>query len=105
MEPGKLRHRITIQYEDNGKDDDGFESTIWKEYKRAWAAIIPLRGKEFYQAATINAEISIKIVTRYIKGVDEDMRIKYGDRSFEIISIIDVNERHREMHFMCKEVK
>ena len=60
-------------------------------------AIIPTTMKE-------QAAVTHKVTIRYNPSVNADMRIKYGDRLFDILHIIDTWEQHREMVLLCKEL-
>ncbi|MGQ0516567.1 phage head closure protein, partial [Bacillus sp. D-CC] len=53
-----------------------------------------LRGREFWQAASVNAENTIRVEIRYRKGITSEMRILYGERILEITNVIDVEEKH-----------
>jgi SPP1 family predicted phage head-tail adaptor len=69
-----------------------------------WAGIITTGGKEFYAAQRLHAETTAVIKIRYRTGLLPTMRIKYGERYFDILSINDVDEDHREMLISCREV-
>ena len=102
MRTGRLRHRVKLQapYKDN---TPGAGDITWQDYATVWMAIEPLRGTEFVAAQQMNAEVTGKGVMRYIPGVTPDMRILDGARIFEILAIVDVEERHRELQLMLKE--
>jgi SPP1 family predicted phage head-tail adaptor len=104
MNPGKLRHRITIQQPSETKDEYKRPTTDWVDFATVWAAVEPLRGREYLLAQNTNTELSVRVRIRYLRGVTPGMRVKYGERFFDIQSVIDVDERHREMHLMCVEV-
>lgn len=101
-----LNKRITLQQKSNNyqTDEEGNPIEVWNDIAIIWAAVKPLRGREFWQAASTNAENTIKVIIRYRSGITNDMRIAYGNRLLEITNIIDVDEKHREIHLMCKEV-
>ena len=102
MRAGRLRHRVKIQapFKDNAP---GSGEITWNDYATVWASIEPLRGREFFEALQVNAEVTGKVIMRYLAGVSPDMRILHGNRVFEILSIIDVEERHRELQLMVTE--
>lgn len=86
------------------KDSEGIVTETWTDFATVWAAVEPLRGREYFEAAAINAENTVRIRLRYKAGVKPDMRVIYSGRIFYIASVIDINERHQEMHLMCREV-
>lgn len=104
MKPGRLRHRITIQQKTTIVDQDGIPTETWAEFATVWASVEPLRGREYFQAAAVNAENMVRFRIRYRAGIRPDMRIQYDSRIFSINSVIDVDERHTEIHLMCQEV-
>lgn len=105
MNPGKLNKRITIQQKIASQtDEEGNPIEKWEDVVTVWAAVKPLRGREFWQAASVNAENTIRVEIRYRKGITNNMRILYGNRLLDINSVIDVEEKHCDIHLMCREV-
>ncbi len=109
MKIGELRQRITFKIKsDKTTNDNAFllpDDEIWKEdFKTVWSAVYPLKGKEFWSARAVHNEKTVKFYIRYTKGLKEDMMIVYGDRKFNITSIIDIDERHRWMQIIATEV-
>lgn len=106
MNPGKLRHRIVIERKvGTTKDPDGIVKETWAPFTSPWAAVIPLSGREKTYAAAISAEASIRIEIRYMQGITADMRVNYGGRILELVAPpLDIEEKHIEIHLLCKEV-
>lgn len=67
------------------------------------AAVEPLEAREFMAAQQGNAEISHKVSIRYVPGIHFEQTILYGTRRFNIVSIIDLMEGHRELEILAKE--
>lgn len=105
MESGKLRHRVIIEKRTTPETqgDLGEPTTTWVTHLAVYAQINPLQGREFYDAQRINPELTHNILIRYREGITPDMRISFGTRTFEIISIVNVEERNRELRLVCKE--
>lgn len=74
-----------------------------EEVKTIWAGIEPMRGREYQEAQRIRPELTYKVTTRYHKEVTPDMFIKYKDRYFNIISVINVRERNEMLEIVCTE--
>lgn len=106
MTSRKYNKRIILQNKssDYETDEEGNPLEPWQDVVKVWATVNPLRGREFWQAASVNAENTIRVEIRYRKGITSNMRILYGERILEITNVIDVEEKHKEMHLMCKEV-
>ena len=60
-------------------------------------------GREYQEAQRIRPELTYKITTRYHKEVTPDMFIKFKDRYFQIVSIINVRERNEMLEIVCTE--
>ena len=107
INPGELRHKIIFQkLNTDGDNQNGYGEPIeiWDDILITRAGIYPLSGKEFYSAETVNSEVTHKVNIRYAKGLSPDMRIKFGDRLFFIISIINFQEKNVELQILCKEL-
>ncbi len=104
MDIGSLNKRITFQSLQNTENEYGESIQNWTDLKTVWASINPIVGKEYFAAETVNSEISHKIRLRYIEGIKPTMRIKFKERYFNIISVINYQERNIELQLMCKEL-
>lgn len=105
INPGNYRHIITIEKLSENRNEFGeVIKKNWTTFTITRASIRPINGKEFYQAETINSEVTHKLNLRYKPGIKTDMRIKFGARVFEIISVINFEERNVELQIMCKEI-
>jgi SPP1 family predicted phage head-tail adaptor len=100
---GKLRHRIAIEQVAETQDPDGSVIETWSTFANAHASIEPISGREYFAAQTTQADVTHRICMRYLAGLIPKMRVKYGLRIFDILSVINVNERNRELQLMCKE--
>lgn len=108
MDPGKMRHRITIQRFDGALDSYGDpqwrDDANWEDVATVWAAIDPVIGREFYAVEQSQSEVTHNIRCRYRPGVETAMRICFGARRFAIVSCIDWEERHESLLIKCKEL-
>jgi SPP1 family predicted phage head-tail adaptor len=100
---GKYRHIVTFQRLSKAQDSYG-QNTIWEDAFTARVGIFPISGREILTVDVKNGEISHRIHIRYTKGIDTTMRIKFGERIFEIVTPpINFQERDLELQLMCKE--
>lgn len=67
------------------------------------AFVTPMSGREYEESQKIRAETTYKIFTRYFLGITPDMRILYNKKEFEIVSVLDLNERHEELQIVVAE--
>ncbi|MGX5439076.1 phage head closure protein [Bacillus thuringiensis] len=94
MNPGKLNKRLNFQLKDVGaKGPDGEPIDSFKDEFTVWGSFSFLKGREYFQAASINSEIQGKTEIRYRDGVTADMKIKYKNVLYDIVSVLPT-ERH-----------
>jgi len=118
MRAGLLRHRVTIQTQPTTAVDSygaPVPTTAWFDNLPDVPAMIqPVAGNEYYLARQAQAAVSHKVTLRYMRLADgtrisPKCRVKFRDpeadidRFFEIESVIDPEERHRELRLMCRE--
>ena len=104
MIAGKLNKRIELQSYTEAQDGYGEADKTWSTYYTTWAAIRPLTGREALIAQQVTAETTVEIRIRYKSSVTTGNRIKFGERYYDINSIVNPDERNREMILMCKEM-
>lgn len=100
---GALRHRITIQQLTVSQDAAGGTVSSWSTFATVWGAVEPLSGREFWQAQQANSEVQGRIRIRNLAGVKPEMRIVFGTRTYEILSIVQPEQRPIEIHLLYKE--
>lgn len=103
LDPGALRERISLQSKVITQDSTGAPVETWSEIAALWAAKEPLSGREFFDAQGVFEENIVRFRIRYREGMDPAMRIAHGGRTYNIKSIIDPEERHRELELLCAE--
>ena len=103
MEAGKLRHKIDIQQFTTTKDSYGEDIKTWASYHKTFAEIRPLRGREYFDEQQIVPEVDNKIIIRYKSGIAPTMRIVWGDRTYEIRSVTNFDERNVMQEILAVE--
>lgn len=98
--------RITIQQQSTTQDDYGQPLDTWTDVAaNIYASIEPLTGRDFFAAKQINSEITTRITINYRNDILPKMRVVYGSKIYDIIAPpIDFEERHIEIHLMCREL-
>ncbi len=93
-----LRTPVTIT-------EDSLEKTNYVDGATVWASVIPLRGKEFWQAQQTQSESRIKFIIRYLKGIKKDWKIRFDGIDYDITEEpIDIDMEHRYLEIYCKVV-
>ena len=103
MRAGNLRHSIIFQQLTVANDTWGHSTETWTDQVNAYAAIWPLRGVERMEGMKLDNELTHKIRIRYRAGLHPKMRIKFGERYFNILSIINPDERDIYLEIMATE--
>lgn len=103
MKAGKLRHRITFQRPATEKDRLGGYPDDWIDVATVWAQISPVSGKEYFTQVR-ETTVSHKIYCRYRVGINPRMQVKFGKRTFRIISVLNWEERNEGLTIMCEEL-
>lgn len=76
MQPGELRHRITIQRKSSSQDDWGEPIDEWSDvWTNVPAKIEASSGREFWSAQQVQAEVITEITIRWRDGVTPMHRI------------------------------
>lgn len=104
MQAGKLRKRVTIQEQDVSRDDFGAEVVTWVDVATVWAAVEPLRGREFLEAQREGATVDTRIRIRGCLTVTPAMQAVWGSHTYDIQAVIRVEERGVETQLMCREL-
>ena len=104
MNPGELRHRITFQKLTTSTNENGFQIEEWVDVKTVWAAVSNLHGREYFEAAAIQRENTVKFTIRYLKGLDASMQILFQGKPYNITSIDNIKYKNELMEIKALEV-
>jgi SPP1 family predicted phage head-tail adaptor len=105
MRTEELRHKIILQKLATFTNENGFETEAWQDYKTAWASVSNSSGKEYYQAAAVQAEKTVKFLIRYAGDIDTSMRILFRDKQYSITSADNIKYKNRFMEIKSVEVE
>ena len=102
MNPGALRHLVTIQKQVETKNAYGEAEVSWANVaENVWSRIMPLRGKEYFAAKQVNADIEARVIMRHRTDITTKMRLLHGTDEYYVSSIINEDERDRFLQLMC----
>ncbi len=103
MKAGQLRHRIVIEQPTQTKNAIDEVVLTWSTFCTVWAAIEPAIGQSYYAANQLESKVDGRVRIRYRDDLEPTMRIKFGDRILNIVSIVHPQENRRELHLMYTE--
>jgi SPP1 family predicted phage head-tail adaptor len=107
INPGRLRHRVSIEYSTQTQDGTGQPIDEWHLLAEVPASIEPLVGRELTTAQQTYAEVTHKLTVRYAagrtSGITPKNRITLGTRIFDIGAVLNLEERNLLIQIMAKE--
>jgi SPP1 family predicted phage head-tail adaptor len=105
LKTGELNIQVTLQAKTAGQDSYGQPTPdVWSDIKSVWAKMVQTEASEFYYAQKTYSEITAVFKTHFLNGLNAMMRIKYGNRYFEIIGVDNIEQRNAILLIMAKEV-
>ncbi len=101
---GNLKYRITFQSLVATTNENGFDVETWVDHKTVWAAVSNLNGREYFAAATVQAEKTVKFTVRFFKDITESMRISFDGKQYNITSIDNIKYANKFIEIKAMEV-
>ena len=103
MRAGQLRHKIVFQKLTVSTDTWSHSNKTWADQVTVWASIWSTKGTERLESLKLGNELTHNIRCRYRTGLHPKMRIKFGTRYFNILSMVNVDERNIYYEIMASE--
>lgn len=103
MKAGDLRQSIILQVSQRTKNTMGEWCDSWTSWQTVYAAIEPLSGKRYLEGKQLNAEVDGVVRIRWRPGVLPTMRILFGSRILQIVSLVTPKERKESIEIYYKE--
>jgi SPP1 family predicted phage head-tail adaptor len=101
---GNLNKRINLEAQTRVADGMGGWTVAYATMASSIpAAIWPVSANETIENMQVVMKITHRIRIRYRSVLKSSWRVKFGDRYFDIVSIIDPNMAHKFLDIMCKE--
>ncbi|NPC90963.1 phage head closure protein [Bacillus sp. WMMC1349] len=98
-----MRYRIEFQQKKEGGRlpvEGKYETVV-----ECWAKAEGLKGREYYAAAAVQKEKTIKFTIRHREDLNEHMRILFQDQPYEIESILPNYSRKHFTTIRAKAVE
>ena len=102
----RLRDKVIIQAYTDTIDAAGGPTITWATFITRYASIVPLNGNEYFTAQQLNVDISVRIRLRYdtlAATITSKHRVLWGSRIYDILTVINRQERNKEIILMCQE--
>lgn len=105
MRTGLMRRRITIQSVSSVPDGmGGTTDTVVAVAENIPARVEPLEGNELLRAQQTGMQRPHRFTIRYRHDVTGSKTVLYDSRTFDIKSIQDPEEKHRELILQTDEI-
>ncbi len=112
---GRFDKKITIQKLTTTKNEVGDVIKQWTDLITIWATLTNLHGSEYFAAAAVQSEETIKFGIRYIKELDKNVneeksnttkvfRVKFKNTIYDIKFIDDIKYDHSFMEIQAMAV-
>lgn len=103
MRAGQLRNRISIEARAIAQDSFGDGKPSWTLVATVWGSLSPMSGQENWQANQVRPDVTHTIRIRHYADLTPRHRLRIGTRIFGVESILDTDNRHRELVVNCRE--
>lgn len=104
MKSEELKKRITLQILETLTNENGFEIETWTDFKDVWASVTNLHGREYFEAAAVQAENTVKFTIRYTDEIETTMRILFKGKQYNISSIDNIKFANKFIEIKAMEV-
>lgn len=111
MDAGAYRGKLVIQKMKSEQDEIGNPLEKWEDYKKCYAYVNGLSGKEYWEAANVQQENTVEFVFRWKPFFDmmdtKQYRILFNEKSYNIRSIDNIRYRNKtvKIRAVTKDVK
>ena len=95
---------MTFQKPVISTNENGFEIETFENYKTVWSKVSNLSGREYFEAAAVQKEKTVKFLIRAGVDIDETMRILFNDKIYNIIFIDNINYKNKYIEIKALEV-
>lgn len=101
---GTYRHRVTVQAATETQNSQGEPIAGWADETTVWASVEPLVGRELLLAQQTVALVTHRVGMRYLAGLTAKKRLVFNARPFNILNVMNLEERNIEMELMAQEI-
>lgn len=104
LRAGRMRERVLFQSPTKTRSPSGEAKLSWSDITTVWASVDGMSSRDIMQAQQANVMATHKIIIRYRSDVDHTSRLVWRDRTMEIASVTDRNNREY-CEILAREVK
>ncbi|MEN9903699.1 MAG: hypothetical protein RLZZ555_264 [Pseudomonadota bacterium] len=98
----RLRHRVSIEAMTAVRDQFGGVQEVWTtSAAHVPADIVPLSGREFVAAQSVQSQVTTRITIRHLAGIKPAMRLRHGSDVYNIEAVLPDPSLRRHLTLMC----
>lgn len=99
-----MRKRHVIEVLEDISDEFAVEES-WRSKRRIYANVFDVAGGERFRGRQLEAEVTCVVETNYHEWLDPKQRFEFRGKQLEIVSILDREQRQRELEIHCSRVE
>lgn len=103
LDVGKMRHRLIIERPSEVQGPSGQPIDAWVLFAERWAQVEAFHGLESDAPQQLVARVHTIWRVRFLAGVDPTMRVRHGDKVYDILAAVDPNGLRVELVLTCFE--
>jgi SPP1 family predicted phage head-tail adaptor len=104
IDAGKLRERVTVQIASGTTNALGETVLAWANSTAVWASVEGVSAREALAAGQQEVTVTHKVQLRYLPGLNQQMRFAWRNRTLEIVSLLEHDNRRRH-EAICQETR
>ena len=104
MRAGTLNKKVIFQGTTLSPNNFGERVEQKVDVLTTWASIQTISGKEQFLSNQNYATLSHKLRCRYSDKINQKQTIKYKNREFKILAILNIFEKNKELEILVEEV-
>jgi SPP1 family predicted phage head-tail adaptor len=102
IDAGRLRERVTVQIASGTTNALGEQVLSWSNSSAVWASVEGVSARESMIAGQEQTQLTHRVRLRYLPGLTQSMRFAWRNRTLEIVSLLEHNNRS-EHEAVCSE--
>ena len=103
MRLGNLNHLMTLETPTGTPNSFGEVVSAFQPAFQLWVSLEPLSQAERERAAAVQQVTTNRMTCHYQPEISGNCRFRCENRIFDIVSIVDVKELHRELQITVAE--
>lgn len=101
---GQRDKQVTVLAATRAPDGGGGYTETTSEVATEWMAVEPLEGREQLEAMQTGMQRPHRFYSLYRSDITGATRLLYNGRTFDVKSVLDPEEKHRELVMLAEEI-